>query len=174
MQLSELNALPEDAAARELRRCCGSRRWARAMAAARPFDSVETLLATADRVWSRLDRADILEAFAAHPKIGETPPAGTASRSGDDSGWSAAEQAGVQIAGAELRDRLAARNRAYEARFGYIFIICASGLSADEMLAALEARVGHTPDEELPVAAEEQRRITRLRLAKLVDAHGTP
>jgi OHCU decarboxylase len=198
MQLAELNAIDEDDAVRELLRCCGSTRWARAMAVARPFASAAALEQAADTIWRTLGRADVLEAFAAHPKIGDsgqTQPSGQAGPAGladrptaageaglaRQSGsagtgplaWSKEEQSGMGAASDDVRARLAAGNRAYEARFGYIFIICATGRSAGEMLAALEARLHHTPDEELPVAAEEQRRITRLRLARLVDAPHT-
>ena len=184
VRLDELNALDQDRAARELLRCCGSSRWAREMAAERPFGSFDHLCDAADRVWRRIDRADILEAFAAHPKIGggagrasQAGRAGQAARADQDTErteWSAQEQSGVGDAADEVRERLDSGNRAYEARFGYIFIICATGRSAGEMLALLDARLDHAPDEELPIAAEEQRQITRLRLAKLVDAAHTP
>jgi OHCU decarboxylase len=172
MHLSDLNALDEAAAVAELRRCCGSWRWAREMAVLRPFASIDALYDAADRQWRLLGRADILEAFAAHPRIGR------AEADGDDGGpqktrWSTEEQAGVRHATDAVAQRLAEGNRAYEARFGYIFIICATGKSAAQMLAALEARLGHAPEEELRIAAEEQRRITRLRLARLVDAEQT-
>jgi OHCU decarboxylase len=175
VRLDELNALDEDRAARELLRCCGSTRWAREMADRRPFASIDALCDAADRVWRLMDRADMLEAFAAHPKIGEG--AGLAGRAGEvaeRTAWTTQEQSGARDAADDVRTRLAAGNRAYEARFGYIFIICATGRSAGEMLASLEARLHHAPDAELPVAAEEQRQITRLRLAKLVDGAHTP
>ena len=130
------------------------------MAAARPFAGVEAMAETADAVWRSLDRADWLEAFAAHPKIG----AGTAGAPG----WSDDEQAGVAGAAEQTRRRLAEANRDYEARFGYIFIVCATGRTAGEMLALLEARLRHDAGEELRIAAEEQRQITRLRLRKLI------
>ncbi len=164
MRLADLNALDDDAAVRELLRCCGSSRWARTMAASRPFSSVAAIERAADEVWQGLKTADILEAFAAHPRIG----AGGAGRDGAPQ-WSSQEQSGVRAATGDVRERLAAGNRAYEARFGYIFIICATGKSAGEMLASLEQRLRHTPDEELRIAAEEQRTITRLRLTKLLD-----
>ena len=131
------------------------------MTAARPFDSAAAMAAAADAVWWSLDRADWLEAFAAHPRIG--------SDRADTSEWSAREQAGVASASAGLRERLAAANCEYERRFGYIFIVCAMGKGADEMLAMLEDRLTNDADAELRSAAEEQRKITRLRLLKLVD-----
>jgi len=156
MTVDELNASP-DAEALFLR-CCGSRRWARAMTAARPFAALAAVLDTADRIWNALTPIDWREAFAAHPKIGE--------RTRDV--WAAGEQAGASSASAAVRERLAAANRAYEARFGYIFIVCAAGKSADAMLALAEERLQHDSERELHVAAEEQRNITRLRLSKLL------
>jgi OHCU decarboxylase len=171
VRLSELNALDDDSAVRELLRCCGSTRWARAMAVARPFATVDGLLEAADACWRSVATPDILEAFGAHPRIGE---ARHGDRAGPHSRWSAQEQAGASSASDDMQRRLAAGNRAYEARFGYIFIICATGRSAPEMLAAQETRLHHSAAEELRVAAEEQRKITRLRLAKLVDDERTP
>ena len=171
MRIADLNALDDDAAVRELLHCCGSSRWARMMAAARPFARVAAIEQAADDAWQALEGADVQEAFAAHPKIGGAGEAGTAGEAGRDGAppWSAQEQSGVRAATDDVRERLAAGNRAYQARFGYIFIICATGKSAAEMLASLEQRLRNTPAEELRIAAEEQRKITRLRLTKLLD-----
>ena len=179
MRLDGLNALDVDAASREFLRCCGSSRWARKMAAARPFASVDAVVHAADATWSGLDRADWLEAFAAHPKIGAggAGPAGGAGGAGgaseaggaDTARWSAEEQSGVSAAADATRLRLAAANREYEARFGYIFIVCATGKTAGALLELLERRLRNDPDAEIQIAAEEQREITRLRLAKLLD-----
>jgi OHCU decarboxylase len=167
MRLADLNALDDETAVRELLRCCGSSRWARMMAAARPFESVPAIEQAADDCWQAVEAPDVLEAFAAHPRIG----VGTVGGAGGDGApqWSSQEQSGVRAATRDVRERLAAGNRAYETRFGYIFIICATGRSAAEMLALLEQRLRNTPAEELPIAAEEQRKITRLRLTKLLD-----
>src|SRR5436190_12541339 len=158
MRLDDLNALDEDAAARELLRCCGSSRWARKMAAERPFASVDAMVHAADATWSGLDRVDWLDAFAAHPQIGQR--AGGSGRSGGAGGarWSAEEQAGVSAAADATRLRLAAANREYEARFGYIFIVCATGKTAGAMLELLERRLRNDPGEEIQIAAEEQRK----------------
>jgi 2-oxo-4-hydroxy-4-carboxy-5-ureidoimidazoline decarboxylase len=166
MTFDELNALDNEAAAAELMRCCGSSRWSRQMAAARPFADAGAMSDAADAVWWALDRADWLEAFAAHPKIG-AGGTGAAGRTGAD--WSDEEQRGVADAGDETRRRLAEANREYEARFGYIFIVCATGRTAAEMLALLEGRLRHDAGDELRIAAEEQRRITQLRLRKLLE-----
>lgn len=159
MRLDELNALDPAEAERELLRCCGSSRWAREMTAARPFGSVEAAGRLSDVIWAALDRADWLEAFAAHPRIGEPGrgPAATA--------WAAQEQSGVT---AESRADWERLNRTYEARFGYLFIVCAAGKSGGEMRAMLETRLANDPAVELRTAAEEQRRIARLRLARLI------
>jgi 2-oxo-4-hydroxy-4-carboxy-5-ureidoimidazoline decarboxylase len=171
MRLDDLNALDADAAARTLLRCCGSARWAAQMAAARPFASAGVMGVVADVVWSALDAADWLEAFAAHPRIGAgtggSAKASAERQASDD--WSAEEQSRVGDAAQDVRDRLARRNHEYEARFGYIFIVCATGRSAGEMLGTLEARLPNDPDTELRIAANEQRKITRLRLEKLVE-----
>lgn len=160
MTLPDLNGLPASSARAAFLRCCGSARWAAAMTAARPFESVDAMRTRADEIWRALGRSDWLEAFAAHPKIGDRQGVST---------WSAAEQAGMQSADDRVRARLRELNAAYEARFGYIFIVCATGKSAAEMLALLETRMTHTLDAELPIAADEQRKITALRLAALVN-----
>jgi len=141
------------------------------MAAARPFAGPEALSDAADAVWLSLAEADWLEAFAAHPQIGANPEAGRAGRAGKagvESRWAAHEQSGVQTAGGDVKNRLAQLNRDYQARFGYIFIVCATGKTADEMLAMLERRISNDPGAELAIAAEEQRKITQLRLVKLL------
>lgn len=140
-------------------RCCGSERWVAQMLAAAPFLSRAHLFGTAERLWWHLDQADWIQAFEAHPKIG-------AKKAG---GWSASEQAGVAGAEQAVLDELAEQNAAYEERYGYIFIVCASGLSAAEMLDRLKARIDNTPENELRIAAGEQAKITRLRLQKLLE-----
>jgi 2-oxo-4-hydroxy-4-carboxy-5-ureidoimidazoline decarboxylase len=156
--LEELNALDAASAARELLRCSGSTAWAARMSAARPFASAEAMGASADHIWSELTGADWREAFAAHPRIGGS----------GEGGWSASEQSRVATASAATLERLAAKNRDYHARFGYIFIVCATGKSADEMLAMLEQRLTNDPETEIGIAAVQQRQITRLRLDKLL------
>jgi OHCU decarboxylase len=171
MRLDQLNAALEPEARSAFLRCCGSRRWAERMAAARPFADPDTMMAIGDIAWSALGREDWLEAFAAHPRIGERAGgAGGAGRAGEAGRWEAQEQSGAADADADVKKRLAERNRDYEARFGYIFIVCATGKSASEMLAILEGRLSNDFDWELTIAAEQQRQITRLRLAKLLGA----
>ena len=167
MTLAELNALPAAAAERALLDCCGARAWARAMTAARPFPDEATLHRAADVEWDRTSADDRLEAFAAHPRIGERAHAGAAAR---HAGWSAQEQAGASSADERVARELASGNREYEARFGHVFLICATGRSAADMLAELRARLGNDAATELDVAAEEQRKITHLRLEKLLSS----
>ncbi|MBX7219955.1 MAG: allantoicase [Blastocatellia bacterium] len=162
--LQRLNALWSEAAAKELLGCCGSRAWANRMAQSRPFTSIQTLFQTADEIWNELDSAAWLEAFSAHPKIGERPQAASPTK-----GWSEQEQAGTKDAAQETMEALAEANRAYEAKYGFIFIVCATGKTAAEMLALCRARMENSSDAELPIAAEEQRRITHIRLEKLLN-----
>ena len=165
-----LNAMSDEDASEALARCCGSHRWVQAMVAARPYASDAGLFRVADRTWWNLDPDDWLEAFTHHPRIGEReaqepqrPASATEQR------WSSGEQAGMDQAGREVHDAMVEGNLEYEERFGHVFLICATGRSGDEMLAALRARLGNDPAEELAVAAEEQAKITRLRLLKLVE-----
>jgi 2-oxo-4-hydroxy-4-carboxy-5-ureidoimidazoline decarboxylase len=167
MNLARINAWSESEARAEFCRCCGSQRWAEAMTALRPFSSEAAIFAAAERAWWKLDRADWLEAFAAHPRIGDVDTLRVRFAAGATAAWSAAEQAGVSEATEEMLRRLAEGNRAYEERFGYIFIVCATGKSAAEMLERLEARLGNAPDDEIAVAAAEQAKITRLRLERI-------
>jgi 2-oxo-4-hydroxy-4-carboxy-5-ureidoimidazoline decarboxylase len=160
MTLDDLNGLDPARAEAEFRRCCGSRRWARAMAAARPFASLGAMTSVGEAIWASLPQDDWLEAFAAHPQIGEQ---------GRVSQWSAEEQARTASAAGDVRERLAASNLGYRSRFGYIFVVCATGKSPEEMLALLDARLTNSPSAELQVAADEQRKITGLRLAKLLE-----
>ena len=150
-----------------LMKCCGSTRWAERVAQRRPFEDVNNLLETADLVWRELEPVDWLEAFSHHPKIGEKGAA--TSQSPTAAAWSEQEQAGTRTAAEEALDELATLNRAYEERFGFIFIVCATGKATEEMLALLKERLGNDPDAEVRIAAEEQRRITALRLRKLLE-----
>jgi OHCU decarboxylase len=153
--LDRLNALPADEAEEVFLACCGARRWAREMAASRPFADVEALMDAADRLWLALGREDWLEAFSAHPRIGESGGA-----------WSRQEQAGAAGAAPEVKTGLVHANRLYEERFGHVFLVCATGKSAEEMLALCNGRMANVAETELAVAAGEQAKITRLRLEK--------
>jgi len=139
----------------ELLACCGSHAWAERMARLQPFISAEQMLEAADRVWWELTPTDWLEAFSAHPRIGEKGDA-----------VASAEQSGVRDAAQDILTRIMGGNRVYEQRFGYIYIVCASGKSATEMIEILESRLRNDKETELRIAAEQQRQITRLRLEK--------
>ncbi len=165
--LARLNALPTGEAEAELLRCCGSTAWARRVAEGRPYASLDALKEAGDATWWSLAAADWLEAFSRHPRIGE---ARAARPDGGDGSWSRREQAGVAVAADDTRAALAEGNAAYEERFGWIYLVCASGRSGQELLDILRSRLGNDPDTELRVAAEEQRRITHLRLERLVEA----
>ena len=129
------------------------------MVVRRPFGSRESVLAAADEIWTSLDNADWREAFAHHPRIGEQTK----------SSWEAAEQSGAGGATRGVSQALADVNRDYEQRFGYIYIVCATGKSAEEMLGIAQSRLRNDPDTELRVAAKEQLKITQLRLQKLLE-----
>jgi len=164
--LAWLNSLTADEAANELRQCCGSRRWAEQMSNNRPYSTLESLITHADQLWWSLTPDDWLEAFRSHPKIGEKKASDKVSA--QSSRWSGQEQAGVSSASQDTVDSLESLNRAYEQKFGFIFIICATGKTSEEMLAALQDRLQHDSETELRLAATEQVKITELRLKKLL------
>jgi len=164
--LARLNALDAETCERELLKCCGAREWARAMVARRPFEDVEELMLTAEQVWWSLGTRDWHEAFASHPKIGERKSAQM--QSDQAQAWSEQEQSGTRDAEQATLDELTAANRVYEEKFGHIFIVCATGKTAAQMLTLLHARLPNDPGIELHNAAAEQRKITRLRLEKLL------
>jgi len=143
-----------------LTRCCGCRRWVAEMMDARPFRDDAGMSAAAERIWWSLGPADWRESFAVHPRIGER---------GKDA-WSRDEQSGVDRAAEQTQRALADANRSYEQHFGHVFLICATGLSGDQMLEDLNRRLRNDATTELRVAAGEQMKITRLRLERLGSA----
>ncbi|MBU6953141.1 2-oxo-4-hydroxy-4-carboxy-5-ureidoimidazoline decarboxylase [Hahella sp. HN01] len=164
--LEQLNAMPEQAAQATFQTCCSSEAWARGMTAARPFADSTSVHETADRIWAGLTEQDYLEAFAGHPKIGDVNS--LRAKYAHTKALAAGEQSGVNSADEDTLQRLATGNQAYEEKFGFIFIVCATGKSAAEMLSLLEARLPNARSEEVINAAEEQRKITRIRLEKLL------
>ncbi len=142
---------------RELLQVCASKKWAQRFFDTRPFASWEHMVDAATQIWSALDESDWLEAFAGHPRIGERKP-----------GWSSQEQSGTRTASDETMQKIADGNRVYEERFGFVYLVCATGRSADEMLADLTERLTHDRDAELRIAAREQAKIIALRLEQLV------
>jgi 2-oxo-4-hydroxy-4-carboxy-5-ureidoimidazoline decarboxylase len=161
-----LNALPREAAAEALTRCCGATRWVQGMLARRPFSSHTGMFAAAVEVWAQLGPDDYREAFAHHPEIGSNLEE-LRKKFANTSAWSQAEQSSAMSASESTLRALRDGNQAYRERFGYSFIVCATGKSAEEMLALLQTRLKHEPDLELAIAAAEQAKITHLRLEKL-------
>jgi allantoicase len=166
--LERFNRQPRQRVLRALLDCCGSKKWAQEVASNRPFTSEAELYEFAHKTWAALPREDWLEAFLHHPPIGETKA--KAKQSAAASRWSAKEQSSAQKAMPEVLQELAAQNRAYAEKFGYVFLICATGKSSEEILNALRQRLPNEPAAELHIAAEEQRKITRLRLEKLLES----
>lgn len=144
--------------------CCGSKRWADAMVALRPIASVAALSEEADRVWATMQEADWLEAFACHPRIGERKA--SAHAGAQSVAWSRSEQAQTNSASENVLDEIAAGNQEYEGSFGFTYIVCATGKSAEEMLAILKRRLGSSREAELHEATEQQRQIMQIRLGK--------
>ena len=159
--LAAFNTASADAAEREILSCCASRTFARAIAGGRPYREPTALQDAVDAEFMALSWDDIVESMNAHPRIGD--------RAAASEGWSAAEQSGAAAAGDHVRQGLAEGNAAYEARFGHVFLICASGLSGQQMLDQLQVRLTHDQQAERPVAREELRKITQLRIEKLLN-----
>ena len=166
MTLNELSHLEKPALAEALGTCCGSAAWAKNMVAIFPVANSETLLHQATKTWNDLTEADWREAFTHHPKIGDVNA--LKQKFASTAQWAEGEQGAVRQASPEVLQALADDNERYAAKFGYIFIVCATGKSADEMLALLQARLPNRPEEEIKVAMAEQNKITRLRLEKLL------
>lgn len=164
MGLESVNAAPAGELTRSLLACCDIEWWATAIADSRPYPDVDSLLDVADRTAREFTRADVDKALAAHPRIGER-----AAGDSTEAGWSRQEQSGVDSEAA-TRDALLEGNRAYEERFGRVFLICASGLSAGEILAALRERLDNDTETEAAVVADELRKIALLRLRRLVES----
>jgi OHCU decarboxylase len=161
--LAEWNGASEAAASDTMIACCGARRWAAAMVALRPLTNILALSEAADRVWSTMEEADWMEAFACHPRIGERKAAHATAQS---MAWSRQEQASASDAAERVMAELAEGNTLYEQRFGFTYIVCATGKSAEEMLDILQCRLANERTAELCEAAEQQRQIMQIRLGK--------
>ena len=162
--LERWNRLSPDQAADMILPCCGSKAWARGMATRRPLPGEAALLAASDETWHNLAPSDWMEAFQSHPRIGESrPPKSAPSQA---AGWSAQEQKKVADAEMAVKMALERGNQEYERRFGHIFIVCATGKSATEILDILRQRLQNDAQTELREAAEQQRQITQIRLRK--------
>jgi 2-oxo-4-hydroxy-4-carboxy-5-ureidoimidazoline decarboxylase len=166
MTLQELNALPKSIAMEALTKCCGASRWVSCMEVLRPFENEQKLLTAASDCWYALSQKDWLEAFAHHPKIGDT--ADLEKKFSATKEWAGQEQGAVRTAGKLTVERMALLNREYEIKFGYIFIVCATGKSVQEMVSIIEERLHHHAEQEIITAMEEQNKITAIRLKKLL------
>lgn len=166
--LNRLNACREDEARETLHGVCGSWRWVEGMLTRRPFGSVGALLAAADEVWFGLEKRDWLEAFSHHPRIGERNLA--QAKFAATAAQSSKEQSGMTGASEAVRAEFASGNAEYEKKFGYVFLICATGKTGDEMLGSLRERIQNDAATELRNAANEQSKIVRIRLGKRVEA----
>ena len=166
MNLTELNNTVHTIANQHFLQCCASERWANGMALARPFKTQEHLLEVADKLWATCNREDFYQAFGAHPRIGNINS--LKQKYADTQHMASNEQAGVNDATDEILQALAQSNQTYEEKFGYIFIVCATGKSAREMLDILQSRLPNSLTDELPIAAAEQHKITRIRLQNML------
>jgi OHCU decarboxylase len=164
--LAAWNAASERDAMDAMIACCGARRWAEAMVALRPIAGVAELSAVADREWSKMEEADWMQAFACHPRIGDREPRGAAHSGAQSAAWSTQEQSAVSAAAERVLTELADGNVLYEQRYGFTYIVCATGKSAEEMLAILKRRLASDRETELREAAEQQRQITQIRMGK--------
>ncbi|RKH80507.1 2-oxo-4-hydroxy-4-carboxy-5-ureidoimidazoline decarboxylase [Corallococcus sp. AB045] len=164
--LERLNTATTQEATEAFTRCCGSTKWVQRMLAVRPFRDAEHLYAEAVDAWARTGPEDWKEAFTHHPRIGDVSK--LREKFASTAQWSSQEQKGVAGANEGVLQALAQGNRDYESRYGFIFLICATGKSAAEMLELLQDRMHNTPEAELKIAAGEQAKITRIRLEKLL------
>ena len=166
MTLHELNTLDKQRLMDELSKCCGSPAWVNKMLPFFPADDLVELLEDAEEQWFKCSDEDWKEAFAQHPKIGDVES--LQKKFASMSQWASGEQAGVYNASQQTIETLAEANKEYNAKFGYIFIVCATGKSAEEILAILQTRLQNSPEVEIDIAADEQNMITKLRLEKLL------
>lgn len=164
--LSAWNASDAETAVATLLSCCAAQRWARAIAAQRPYAAADDLFETADRFWATMEEHDWLEAFRAHPRIGEHKAVHATPQSAQ---WSRQEQSAANVAGQNVLNELADGNHRYEELFGFTYIVCAAGKSAEEMLQILRRRMASGRRSELREAAEQQRQITQIRLRKWLE-----
>jgi 2-oxo-4-hydroxy-4-carboxy-5-ureidoimidazoline decarboxylase len=165
ININRINNLSDDEIKKELSLCCGSTKWVEQMIKRRPFQSEDELLDTAEKIWFNLSKEDWLEAFSHHPKIGDINS--LKEKFANTKQWAEGEQSGVKTASSDILIELAEGNKLYEEKFGYIFIVCATGKSASEMLSILKERLNNDPSTEIKISAEEQNKITKIRLQKL-------
>lgn len=167
MTLHELNTLPQHQLKDELAKCCGSAAWIDRMLPFFPAEDLVEILEDAEEQWFLCSEADWKQAFAQHPRIGDI--ASLQKKFASTAEWAMDEQGGVTTAAQQTLEALAEANKKYEAKFGYIFIVCATGKSANEILTLLETRLQNSPEVEIEIAADEQNKITKLRIEKLLE-----
>ncbi len=167
MTLEELNTISQPQLKEELLKCCGSSSWVKMLMAYFPVDDVNRLLEEAERIWRECSEDDWKEAFGHHPRIGDVEL--LTEKFTSTAHWASGEQSGVNTASKETIEALAEGNHLYEEKFGYIFIVCATGKSAEEILGMLQSRLENKPGDEIKIAADEQNKITKLRLEKLLN-----
>jgi 2-oxo-4-hydroxy-4-carboxy-5-ureidoimidazoline decarboxylase len=165
ISIEHLNSLDSDHLHEALLKCSGSRVWCEEMSRLRPFSGEEDFVEKSRRAWEKLSIEDWLDAFRSHPKIGDVE--NLRKRFSSTAAWASAEQSGVSSASEETLKGLAEGNARYEDRFGHIFIVCASGKTAEEMLSILNGRLGNERRVELGIAIGEHQKITQLRIEKL-------
>lgn len=166
MKLDQLNQLSESRAYQEFYKCCACKKFCTDLTEARPYNTKQELFTKAESLWSQYTESEFLEAFRGHSKIGDL--SSLKAKYANTTTWSQQEQAGMQgVNDLVLRELLAA-NDEYESKFGFIFIVCATGKSAIEMLQILKSRLQNERNQELQLAAAEQSKITRIRLEKLL------
>lgn len=166
MTLHEFNILPKQQLKQELFKCCGSTVWVEKMLTIFPVDDLVELLEDAEEKWYQCSEKDWLEAFKHHPKIGDIES--LQQKFASTAQWAEEEQNGTGNASTDILHQLKNKNEEYEKKFGYIFIVCATGKSAEEMLDILQSRLPNSKEEEIKIAADEQDKITKLRLEKLL------
>ncbi|MEO6723493.1 MAG: 2-oxo-4-hydroxy-4-carboxy-5-ureidoimidazoline decarboxylase [Ferruginibacter sp.] len=166
MTIHDLNQMPPDELKAALFNCCGSVKWVDKMMSWFPMEELVELLDMAEAEWYKCTPGDWREAFSHHPKIGDT--ASLQKKFAATAEWVQDEQSGVNTANEQTLNALTEANKKYEQQFGYIFIISATGKSAEEMLSILEQRLNNTPEEEIRIAADEQNKITLIRIQKLM------
>jgi 2-oxo-4-hydroxy-4-carboxy-5-ureidoimidazoline decarboxylase len=167
MTLHDLNMLPKVQLRQELLKCCGSSAWVEKVMNFFPIEDLVELLDDAEEEWYKCSQEDWKEAFSHHPMIGDIDS--LKKKFASTANWAMGEQSGTSSASEETIKALVKGNKEYQYKFGYIFIVCATGKSADEMLTLLESRLLNDPEKEIEIAADEQNKITRLRLQKLLD-----
>lgn len=167
VQIEEFNNLPRYQALATLMQCCSASRWAEEIVGLRPFASLSALQESSQTVWAEMREQDLLEAFDGHPKIGD--PDSLKTKYSTTKEIASSEQSGIKHASDQVIEELASYNQAYLDKFGFIFIVCATGKNADEMLTSIKQRLSNLRERELALAAKEQQKITTIRIDKLFE-----